>query len=116
MTAGKSKLSQLIVHLCASLLILLASGQEARAADDPQAAARASLERIQSLRKQRPDDGLLVFYEAITRIALDERDAAFALLRTLKSRKLGLIPLRDFGFESVWVIRSFRSFARDSPI
>ena len=102
MTAGKSMLSQLIVHFCASLLIFLASVQEARAADDPQAAARASLERIQSLRKQRPDDGLLVFYEAITRIALGERDGAFALLRTLKSRKLGLIPLRDFGFESVW--------------
>jgi hypothetical protein len=79
MTASKPKLSQLIVHFCAGLLIFFASGQ-ARAADDPQVAARASLERIHSLRKQRPDDGLLVFYEAITRIALGERDAAFTLL------------------------------------
>ncbi len=113
MTASKSMLSQLIVHFCASLLIFLASGQEARAADDPQAAARASLERIQSLRMQRPDDGLLVFYEAITRIALGERDAAFALLRTLKSRKLGLIPLRDFGFESVWGDPGFQRLRKE---
>ena len=118
MTAGKSKLSQLIVQSCASLLIFLASGQ-ASAADDPHVAARASLDRIQSLRKQRPDDGLLVFYEAITRIALGERAAAFTLLRTLKSRKLGLIPLRDFGFESVWGDPEFqklrKEFADDEP-
>jgi hypothetical protein len=112
MTASKSKLSQLIVHVCASLLIFLASGQ-ARAADDPQVAARASLERIQSLRKQRPDDGLLVFYEAITRIALGERDAALTLLRTLKSRKLGLIPVRDFGFESVWGDPEFQKLRKE---
>ena len=112
MTVGKSMLSQLIVHFCACLLIFLASGQT-RAADDPQAAVRASLERIQSLRKQRPDDGLLVFYEAITRIALGERDAALALLRTLKSRKLGLIPLRDFGFESVWGDPEFQKLRKE---
>jgi hypothetical protein len=119
MTAGKSMLSQLIVHFCASLLIFLASGQEARAADNPQATARASLERIQSLRKQRPNDGLLVFYEAITRIGLGERDAAFTLLRTLKNRKLGLIPLRDSGFESVWGDPEFQKLreelAADEP-
>lgn len=112
MTASKSKVSRLIFHFCVSLLIFLAPGQ-ARAADDPQVAARASLERIQSLRKQRPDDGLLVFYEAITRIALDERDAAFTLLRTLKSRKLGLIPLRDFGFESVWGDPEFQTLRKE---
>jgi len=112
MSACKPKLSQLIVHFCASLLIFFASGQ-ARAADDPQVAARASLERIQSLRKQRPDDGLLVFYEAITRIALAERDAAFTLLRTLKSRKLGLIPVHDFGFESVWGDPEFEKLRKE---
>ena len=112
MTACKPKLSHLIVHFCASLLIFFASGQTC-AVDDPQAAARASLERIQSLRKQRPDDGLLVFYEAITRIALGERDAAFALLRTLNSRKLGLIPLRDFGFESVWGDPEFQKLRKE---
>jgi hypothetical protein len=111
-TAGKSKLSQLVVHFCAGLFIFLASGQ-ANAADDSQAAARASLERVQSLRKQRPDDGLLVFYEAITRIGLGERDAAFTLLRTLKGRKLGLIPLRDFGFESVWADPAFQELRKE---
>ena len=74
----------------------------ADAADDPRSATRAQLERIQSLRKERPGDGVLVFYEAITRIELDEREAAFALLRSLQERKLGLVPVRDAGFEAVW--------------
>jgi hypothetical protein len=118
MTGDKSKLSQVVVHFCTSLLIFFAAGQ-ASAADDSQVAARGNLERVQSLRKQRPDDGLLVFYEAITRIGLGERDAAFALLRTLKSRKLGLIPVRDFGFESVWADPAFQrlrnELADDEP-
>jgi hypothetical protein len=52
--------------------------------------------------KERPNDGVLIFYEAITRIELGDRDAAFALLRSLQGRKLGLIPVRDAGFEGVW--------------
>jgi len=55
----------------------------ADAADDPRSATRAQLERIQSLRKERNGDGALMFYEAITRIELGEREAAFALLRSL---------------------------------
>ena len=43
-----------------------------------------------------------LFYEAITRIELGEREAAFALLRSLQGRKLGLVPVRDAGFEAVW--------------
>ena len=74
----------------------------ADAADDPRSATRARLERIQSLRKERPGDGVLVLYEAITRIELGEREAAFALLRSLVGRKLGLVPVRDAGFEAVW--------------
>ena len=70
--------------------------------DDAQTATRTQLERIQSLRKDRPGDGVLVFYEAITRIQLGEREAAFALLGSLRGRKLGLIPVRDAGFEAVW--------------
>src|SRR5438105_2120521 len=62
----------------------------ARVADDATAAARASLERIRLLRKERPGDGVLVFYEALLRGNLGEHDAAFALLRSLKWRKLGL--------------------------
>jgi len=63
---------------------------------------RTRLERIQSLRKERPGDGVLVLYEAITRIELGEREAAFALLRSLQGRKLGLVPVRNAGFEAVW--------------
>jgi sugar lactone lactonase YvrE len=74
----------------------------AKCADDATSAARARLERIQSLRKERPNDGVLTFYEAITRIRLGERDVAFALLRSLQGRKLGLVPLVDAGFEAVW--------------
>src|SRR4029079_18263863 len=72
------------------------------AADDPKATTRAQLERIQKLLKERPGDGVLVFSEAITRIELGDRDAAFALLRSLQGRKLGLVPVRDAGFEAVW--------------
>jgi sugar lactone lactonase YvrE len=71
-------------------------------ADDSKSVTRTRLERIESLRKERPNDGLLVFYEAITRIDLGDRDAAFALLRSLQGRKLGLVPARDAGFEGVW--------------
>jgi hypothetical protein len=70
--------------------------------DDSKSVTRTRLERIQSLRKDRPDDGVLIFYEAITRIDLDDRDAAFALLRSLQGRKLGLVPVRDAGFEAMW--------------
>jgi sugar lactone lactonase YvrE len=90
-----------LVRFC-EILLVLALGVNANAADDPNVAARASLDRIQSLRKERPGDGLLVFYEAITRVRLGEHDSAFALLRSLKGRKLGLIPVRDAGFETVW--------------
>jgi sugar lactone lactonase YvrE len=45
---------------------------------------------------------VLIFYEAITRIELGGRDAAFALLRNLQGRKLGPVPVRDAGFEAVW--------------
>ena len=41
-------------------------------------------------------------YEAITRIELGDREAGFALLRSLQGRKLGLVPVRDAGFEAVW--------------
>src|SRR4029078_13569386 len=53
-------------------------------ADDSKYLTRTRLERIQSLRKERPNDGVLIFYEAITRIDLGNRDTAFALLRSLQ--------------------------------
>ena len=69
---------------------------------DSKNATSAQLERIQSLRKERPGDGVLVFYEAITRIDLGDRGAAFDLLRSLQGRKLGLVPMRDAGFDKAW--------------
>ena len=89
-----------------SLLLAVGIGSSAAwaqsAPDDPSVAARASLERIQALRKERPGDGVLVFYQALVHVSLGERDAALELLRSLKGRKLGLIPVRDVGFDSVW--------------
>src|SRR4051794_26704634 len=83
------------------------------AADDPSAAARASLERVQALRKDRPSDGLLVFYEAVSRVAVGERDAAYDLLRSLQGRKLGLIPVRDTGFDAIWDDPAFEQIRKD---
>jgi sugar lactone lactonase YvrE len=83
-------------------LVATANFCSADPADDAKSVARARLERIQSLRKERTKDGVLIFYEAITRIDLGDRDAAFALLRSLQGRKLGLVPVRDAGFEAVW--------------
>jgi hypothetical protein len=85
-----------------AFLILIVALGGSDAADDLKAATRAQLERIQSLRKERPGDGVLVFYEAITRIELGDREAAFSLLQSLQGRKLGVIPVRDAGFDAVW--------------
>jgi len=94
--------ARVVGRLLLTLLIATATLCSAEAADDAKSVARARLERIQSLRKERPNDGVLIFYEAITRIDLGDRDAAFALLRSLQGRKLGLVPVRDAGFEAVW--------------
>jgi sugar lactone lactonase YvrE len=85
----------------------------AGAADDVNAAERASLERIQTLRKQRPSDGLLIYCEAMVRLNLHERDAALALLRSLIGRKLGLIPTRDSGFDAVWEDVEFQKVRKE---
>ena len=82
------------------------------APDDASVAARASLERIQALRKERPGDGVLVFYQALMHVTLGERDAALELLRSLKGRKLGLIPVRDAGFDSVWDDPEFQKISK----
>ena len=106
-----------VVIFCASLTSPLVC---AEAADDAAtAAARASLERIQALRKERPGDAVLVLFQAMTHINLGERDAAFELLRSLKGRKLGLIPARGLGFDSVWDDPEFQKLraelAEDDP-
>jgi len=86
--------------LCIFVVIGCSAIRSAEAAEDP--AAKASLARIEALRKERTGDGLLVYYEAITRLRLGEREKSFELLRSLKGRKLGLIPARDTGFDAVW--------------
>ena len=82
------------------------------AAAEPDA-TRAGLERVQALRKEHPGDGILVFYEAVLRSQLREKDAAVDLLRSLKGRKLGLIPMRDIGFDAVWDNPTFQSIRKE---
>ncbi|MFL6520335.1 MAG: hypothetical protein ACJ8NS_08965 [Chthoniobacterales bacterium] len=94
--------------LCFAFLLLVASALALPAEDDARTAARATLERIQALRKERPGDGILEFYQAVVHLSLGERDDAFALLRSLKGRKLGLIPVRDSGFDAVWEDAEFQ--------
>ncbi|MBA3883692.1 MAG: hypothetical protein H0X73_13545, partial [Chthoniobacterales bacterium] len=81
--------------------------------DDASAARRASLERIQEMRKDRPGDGVLVFYQALVHISLGERDGAFELLRSLEGRNLGLIPVRDIGFDAVWDDADFQAIRKE---
>ena len=108
------KLKRKLICLLA-ILFTLATREpfSAVAADDTNAAARATLERIQALRKERPDDGVLVYYEALVRIGLREREAAFDLLRSLKDRKLGLIPARGVGFDEVWNDTEFAAVRKE---
>ncbi len=100
--------------ILSAIVCALLGSTGAQAVDDAATlAARASLARIQTLRKERPSDGVLVFYEAIFHINLGERDAALTLLRSLKGRKLGLIPVRDAGFDAVWNDSGFQAVRKD---
>lgn len=83
------------------------------ATDDPNAAARATLERIQALRKERSNDGVLVYYEAAFQSQVGERSRALELLRSLKGRKLGLIPTRDLGFDAIWDDKEFQIIRKE---
>ena len=83
------------------------------ATDDANAAARATLQRIQALRKERPNDGVLVYYEAAFQSQVGERSRALELLRTLKGRKLGLIPTRDLGFDAIWDDKEFQIIRKE---
>jgi hypothetical protein len=92
----------MIGRLLLIFVVATATFCSAEPANDEKSVARARLARVESLRKERPNDGVLIFYEAIIRIELGDRDEAFALLRSLQGRKLGLVPVRDAGFEAVW--------------
>lgn len=73
------------------------------------AAARASIARIQTLRAERPGDGVLVYYQALAHARIGEGDAAVAELRSLLGRRLGLIPVAQIGFEPVWNEPAFQA-------
>src|SRR5438552_3815884 len=83
------------------------------AADDPNAAAQATLQRIQALRQERPNDGVLVYYEAAFQSQVGQNKLALELLRSLKGRKLGLIPTRDLGFDAVWDDKDFQTIRNE---
>ena len=82
------------------------------AASSPSAAevaARAGLERIRALRVQRPGDGLLAYYQAIAHVALGERDAGLAELRSLLGRHLGIVPAPGTGLDPLWGDAEFQA-------
>src|SRR4051812_41862212 len=96
------KRRRLVIWCLAAMCAGLSLNGQSPSPEPADAAARATLARMQGLRKERPNDGILVFYESLVRAGLGERDAAIDLLKTLKGRKLGLIAVRDVGFDSVW--------------
>lgn len=94
---------RVITTLLALLLCLppaLAQGN-----DDP-------LASIKALRAQRPNDGLLVFYQAITHAGLGQKEATLAELQSLLGRRLGLIPMANTGFDRVWGDADFQALRR----
>ena len=56
---------------------------------------------------------MLVYYQARVHVSIGERDAAIELLRSLKGRQLGLIPVRDIGFDAVWDDPEFQAVRDD---
>src|SRR4051812_30727254 len=104
-----------LIRTAVGLLLLCSGLPRTGGAEGPDAtaAARASLERFQGLRKERPGDGILVFYEANIRIALGQRAPALDLLRSLKGRHLGLIPVRDTGFDDIWDDPEFQKIRKE---
>jgi len=89
--------------------LLVHPASPAQVADDAAAAARASLGRVRALRLERPGDGLLVYYQAVAHMMLGERDAALGELKTLVGRRLGIVPARGTGFDSLWDDAEFQA-------
>ena len=93
----------LALALCCALAALPATaadapaGASAPAQAPPAAAAEPSalerqLQRIRELRQQRPGDGVLVYYEAMTLAGMGQAEPAVAALEQLAGRRLGLVP------------------------
>ncbi|CAG1002286.1 hypothetical protein BURK2_03130 [Burkholderiales bacterium] len=91
----------------AALAALICGSTWAQPAEE--AALRAQLARIETLRGERPKDDLLVFYRAMTQTQLGAREAALADLRSLVGRHRGLIPAPGAGFERLWEDEAFQS-------
>lgn len=70
------------------------------------------LKRIRELRVERPGDGLLVYYEALTLASMGQDKPAVAALQQLEGRRLGLIPTKDAGFDPVWENPDFQASRR----
>ena len=103
---------QLIGALLLACTAALPGAACAEAASAPAAAASSplqlQLEAIRRLQAQRPGDGLLVYYEAMTLARLGERALALEQLRALAGRRLGLVPVRGL-FESLWDDADFQA-------
>jgi hypothetical protein len=74
----------------------------ARADEAASSPADQRVERIRALRQQRPADGVLAYYEAAALVGAGRKQEAVDTLRGLLGRGLGLVPVRDLGFDSVW--------------
>ncbi len=81
----------------------------AQAQDDASTRLKAQLARVQTLRAQRPGDGLLVYYEAMTLANLGEKVQALTALRSLQGRRLGLVPAPASGWDSLWQDADFQA-------
>lgn len=90
--------------LLMSLALLAPGAAGAQSAADLQ----AQLERIRALQQQRPGDGLLVHYEAMTQVRAGDAAGAMATLRKLLGRGLGLVPMDDMGFAGLDAEPGFR--------
>lgn len=104
-------LRRLALVLAAALpLVAAAQNPPADAASAPPANAR--LQRIEALRAQRPNDGLLVYYQALALIDAGRKDEALAALRSLVGRRLGIVPTPGIGFEPIWDDAGFQQVRR----
>jgi hypothetical protein len=70
------------------------------------------LRRIRELRVERPGDGLLLYYEALTLASMGQAEPAIAALKQLEGRRLGLVPAKGAGFDLVWENADFQASRR----
>lgn len=96
-------------RLAVVLLISISLGAVSIAQEDTADPLRAQLLRIKTLRAERPGDGILAYYQAMTHASLGESEQAIGELRGLLGRRLGLIPPPGLGFDSLWDDADFQA-------